>query len=192
MKSYNYILLALIALMVTTTSCEDRKTYADYLKAEIKAIDKFINQNDFVILKEFPTDGKFKDKEFYRDPATGVYYNIIEVGDTAGVYKLKIGDEINIRYSGLRYFSNSKDTMQYENMDPIRSPWPETFQYKGVVNLETKYNYNGTTSGWFVPLKYVGHNGKVKMIIPFTWGSQSDMSSFKPTYYNLVKYNWYN
>ncbi len=187
MKKINFIILSIIGLILITTSCNKRKTYADLLKAESKAIDKFISKNKLVILKDFPQNGQFKDKEFYKDPATGVYYNIIETGDTTN-YKLKVGDEVHVRFRGLKYFSTDNDSTEYENMDPNRSPWPETFSYRGDVNLETRSLYSQTTAGFAVPLKNVGHNGRVRMIIPFTWGSQSDQQAYTPTYYDVITY----
>lgn len=192
MKRINYIFLSLLGLLIIGTSCNKQKTYSERLKDESKSIDKFISKNKLVILKDFPADGKFKENEFFRDVATGVYYNIIETGDTAGVYKLDYGQEVHIRFKGLSYFASDKDTTKYDNMDPIRSPFPETFTYRGPVNIETRSLYSGTTPGWFVPLQKVGHNGRVKMIIPFTWGSQNEVQSYNPTYYDLVVYNWYN
>ena len=197
MKRANYIILSLLGLLLIGTSCNKQKTYADRLKAENKAIDKFIAANKFVILKDFPKDGKFGDKDFYRDPATGVYFNIISVGDTVIVddageeHRLKFGDEIYVRFKGLKYFSKN-DTTEYNNMNTINSPFPNEFPYRGPVNIETRSYYSGTTPGWFVPLQHVGHNGRVKMIIPFTWGSQSDVQSYTPTYYDLVSYSWWN
>lgn len=187
MKRVNYIIISLIGLILMTASCNKRKTYAELLKDESKAIDKFISKNKLVILKEFPKNGQFTDKEFYKDPATGVYYNIVETGDTTN-YKLKLGDEVHVRFRGLKYFSTSNDSTEYENMDPIRSPWPETLIYRGPANVETMSLYSTTTAGWVVPLSHIGHNGRVKMIIPFTWGSQSDQAAYTPTYYDVVTY----
>lgn len=187
MKRLNYIVIFLISMLVITSSCNKRKTYADLLKAESKAIDKFISKNKLVILQDFPKEGQFKDNEFYKDPATGVYYNIIETGDTIN-YKLKVGDDVHVRFKGLRYFSTDNDSTEYDNMDPNRSPWPETFTYRGEVNLEARSLYSNTTSGWVAPLKHIGHTGRVKMIIPFTWGSQSDQQAYTPTYYDAVVY----
>lgn len=196
MKRTNYIILSLIGLLLISISCNKQKTYADRLKAENKAIDKFMAANKFVEIKNFPEDGKFGEKEFYRDPATGVYYNIISVGDTVIVdnegneHRLEFGDEVYIRFKGLKYFSKN-DTTEYDNMNTINSPFPDEFAYRGPVNIESRSLYSGTTPGWFVPLQHVGNHGRVKMIIPFTWGAQADLQSYTPTYYDLVTYTWY-
>lgn len=191
MKKTSYIIFTLIALLALGSSCNKRKTYADLLKDEAKAIDKFIAKNKLVILDNFPSNGKFKSNEFYRDAATGVYYNIIDVGDTINFKKAEVGSEVYVRFSGLKYFSVN-DSIEYSNLDPINSPWPETLVYRGPVTIINRSLYSNTTPGWAVPLKYVGHTGKVKMIIPFNMGSSSDQSSYTPTFYEKVQFRFEN
>ncbi|NLB56703.1 MAG: DUF4827 domain-containing protein, partial [Lentisphaerae bacterium] len=58
------------------------------------------------------------------------------------------------------------------------------------VTTSTKSYYD--TLGWAVPLIYVGHTGKVKMIIPFDMGSSYDQSQYEPTYYDMVQYRFEN
>lgn len=189
MRQNGYILLFLATLLIFGTSCNKRKTYADLLKEESRAIDKFISKNKLVILTDFPKDGQFKSNEFYKDPSTGVYYNIIDAGDTITVPKIKEGEEVHVRFNGLEYFSKD-DTTKYSNLDPIRSPWPDTFTYRGAVTVINRSLYSGTTPGWVVPLKHVGHTGRVKMIVPFNMGSASDQAGYTPTYYDLVQYRF--
>ena len=169
------------------SSCNKRQTYADLLKEENKAIDKFIAKNKLIILNEFPKDGIFKEKEFFRDPATGVYYNIVNVGDTITTKKANIGNEIHVRFKGLKYFSKN-DSLEYNNNDPIRSPFPESFIYRGPVTMINRQLYANTTAAWAVPLQHVGRNGRVKMIVPFNMGSQNDQRSYTPTYYDSVHF----
>ncbi len=187
MKKSTYIILSLIALTILGSSCNKRKTYADLLKEENKAIDKFIAKNKLVILDAFPKNGTFKEKEFYRDPATGVYYSIVEVGDTINTKKAKDGSEVHVRFKGLKYFSKN-DSIEYNNYDPIRSPFPESFTYRGPVTMLNRSLYSSTTAGWAVPLQHVGRNGKVRMIVPFNMGSQGDQQAYTPTYYDIVQY----
>ncbi len=184
MKHVYLIVFILSGFLFLTVSCKDRMTYADYLKAEEKAIDLFIESNGLTILKDFPSAGTFKENEFYKDPATGVYFHIIEYGDT--IQKLQWKEEVYVRFSGLRYF-NTEDTTQYSN---FKSIYPEEIVFIGPVNSSTKGNY--ATPGWVVPLSYVGHNGRVKMIVPFNMGSSYDQSRYEPTYYELVQYSFGN
>ena len=177
-----------MGLALVSTSCNKRRTYAEILKDETRAIEKFIQENKLVVLDEFPASLIFRTNEFYRDPATGVYFNIIEPGDTAS--KVKEGEEVYVRFIGLRYFTSSNDTTEYSNLDPIRSPFPESLTYRGPVTVMNRSLYSGTTPGWAVPLTYVGHAGRVKMIIPFNMGSQSDQQSYSTTYYDNIQYRF--
>ena len=182
MKLFNSIVLTLIGLLMLTTSCNNKKSYADYLKDEKRAIDLLIAKNNFSILRDFPTNGTFGEKEFYRDPNTGVYFNIIEYGDTT--IKPQWREKIYVRFKGLNYFKDN-DTTLYSN---YHSTFPEALEYIGPVSSVTKSSY--TNAGWAVPLSYVGHKGRVKMIIPFEMGSTYDQSYYQPTYYDLVEYRF--
>lgn len=181
MKLFNSIVLTLIGLLVITSSCNNSKTYADYLKEEKKAIDQFIAKNNIQILKEFPKDSVFKSNEFYIDPVSGVYFNIIELGDTA---RPQWREKVYVRFKGLHYFKGD-DTTRYSN---LQSTFPEEIEYVGPVNSTTKSSY--ANAGWAVPLSYVGHTGKVKMIVPFDYGSSYDQSVSEPTYYEQVEYRF--
>lgn len=187
MKLFNSILLTLIGLLILTTSCNKQKSYADRLKDERKAIDRLITERDFNILTSFPSNGEFGDNDFYKDPSTGVYFNIIDYGDAIYGDSTTIAqfrEKVFIRFEGLHYFM-SKDTTRYTNYHSVS---PEELEYVGPVSSMTRNSY--TNAGWAVPLSYVGHRGKVKMIIPFEVGSTYDQNEFQPTYYDLVEYRF--
>lgn len=175
-----FIFFTLLGMLLITPSCNDRKTYADYLYDEEKAIDLFIAQKELSILEEYPTSGNFAENEFYKDPVTGVYYNVISYGDTTT--NLAINQIVYIRFRDLHYFM-SEDTTYYSNM-----VYPLEIKYMGPVNSTTQSYYSNP--GWMVPLEHVGHNGEVKMIIPFTMGSSNDRSQYQPSYYDLVQYRF--
>jgi hypothetical protein len=181
MKHLHLIIIVLSGLLFLTVSCKDTMTYADYLDREAKAIDLFIESNNLTILKDFPSDGNFNEKEFFKDPATGVYFHIISYGDTT--QRLKWKEEVYVRFKGLHYFA-SEDTTKYSNL----TGEPEVITFIGPVSSSTKSNY--ATPGWVVPLNYVGHTGKVQMIIPFNMGSSYDQSRYEPTYYDMVQYRF--
>ncbi|MEA5128735.1 MAG: DUF4827 family protein [Proteiniphilum sp.] len=184
MKLFKSIVLILVSLLTLTTSCNNRKTYAEYLKDEKKAIDLFIAKNNLEILRDFPANGKFDSNDFYKDPYTGVYFNIIEYGDTT--IKPIWREKIFIRFKGLHYFATT-DTILYSN---FQSTFPEELEYIGPVSSLTQSSY--ANAGWAVPLTYVGHRGKVKLIVPFESGSSYDQSQYTPTYYEQVEYRFEN
>ncbi|MGI6074237.1 MAG: DUF4827 family protein [Fermentimonas sp.] len=174
-----------IAISLVVVSCQDRKTYADHLKDEQKAIEQFITKNNIVVLQRYPAKGVFAENEFYKDPENGVYFNVVSYGDTSA--NPKLNEEIYVRFSGLKYIKVD-DSTTYSNMDPNVSPWPSTFKFLGPVGPMNRDYYD--TPGWVVPLMSVGHNGIVKMIVPFNMGSPTDRSSFQPTYYDHVEYRF--
>ncbi|MDR2816266.1 MAG: DUF4827 domain-containing protein [Proteiniphilum sp.] len=182
MKLFNSIVLTLIGLLIITASCNNKKSYADYLKDERKAIDLLIAKNNLEILSKFPANSVFGENEFYKDPNTGVYFNIITLGDTT--HRLQWREKIHVRFKGLNYFKDN-DTILYSN---FLSAFPEELEYIGPVSSATKSSY--TNAGWVVPLTYVGHKGRVKMIIPFEMGSSYDQTYYQPTYYDLVEYRF--
>ncbi|WP_298653067.1 DUF4827 family protein [uncultured Proteiniphilum sp.] len=181
MKLFNSIILTLIGLLIIATSCNNTKSYADYLKDERKAIDLLIAKNNFSILRDFPADSVFGENEFYKDPNTGVYFNIIDLGDTI---RPQWREKIYVRFKGLHYFKGD-DTIRYSNYQSAR---PEELEYIGPVSSITRSGY--ANAGWAVPLSYVGHRGKVKLIIPFEMGASYDQSQYEPTYYEQVEYRF--
>lgn len=187
MKKISVIVFLLSGVFLLITSCNKQKTYADHLKDETKAIEKFIAKNKFTILKDFPKDTVFKANEFYRDPATGVYVNIVDRGQYKE--KVKPGEEVYVRFKNLLYFMKN-DTIKFDNLNPHTSPNPQTLIYRGPVNMINRSLYSTTVAGWVVPLPYVGNTATVRLIIPFNMGSSSDMNSFQPAYFETVQYRF--
>src|SRR5690554_2802813 len=100
-KTY-ILIITIFTIIISAVSCKDQKTYADYLKEETKAIDEFIVKNNLNILSKFPSNGVFGDKDFYKDPESKVYYNIVEYGDTTDI--IFLGEKVFVRFMGLKYF----------------------------------------------------------------------------------------
>lgn len=173
MKKINFIVIIIATFLFIGNSCDSQKTYAEYLKDESKAIKQFIAENGIVVLAEYPADRVFAPNEFYRDPATGVYYNVIDSGREP---KAVPGAEVYIRFSGLTYFING-DTTKYTN---IYDPDPQTLVYG---NPTTYPCY-----AWILPLVHVGHLGRVKMIVPFNYGLTYDKSNFRTVFYENLQY----
>jgi len=172
MRKINFIIVILIAFLFIGNSCDSQKTYAEYLKDESNAIKQFIAENGIIVLDEYPADHVFEPNEFYRDPATGVYYNVID----SGGYKAALGAEVYIRFKGLTYFIVG-DSTKYENTQNLD---PETLVYG---NPSTYPCY-----AWAVPLVHVGHLGRVKMIVPFNHGLTYDQSYFRTAFYENLQY----
>jgi FKBP-type peptidyl-prolyl cis-trans isomerase len=167
-KNIIIILLSIITISFFA-SCNKSRTYAQRLGDEKKAIELFIDKNDIKVLKEYPKDSVFNANEFYFDTSTGVYYNVIDSGDGR---RIKQGEKVYIRFKGLRYLSSS-DTSSYSNIPSPSQP--------EILTYGNKESY--VSAGWIVPLKNIGHLGKVKLIVPFNLGLSSDQQAYKTAYY---------
>lgn len=183
MKRFQAIFILLSTLLLIASSCKDQKTYADRLKDESKAIDLFILKNDFSILESFPKNGIFNQDDFYKDPETGVYYNIVDYGDTTKNHQ--ITEKVYARFSGVYFMVD--DSVKFSN---LTSTMPFEMEFYGPVNSSSKNYY--TIPGMAVPLTRVGHNGVVKLIVPFNMGSANDRQQYQPTYYDYVEYRFEN
>ena len=187
-KHHCPIVLFVVSLLLI--SCNDKvKPYAEYLKEETKAIERFIRDNKIVVLSDFPANATFAPNEYYRDPATGVYFNIMEKG-TVGE-EIKVGEEFYVRYSGLRYFADGNDTITRTNEFSVM---PAIITYRGLVTMRNRELYSETTPAWIVPMPHIRHGARVKMIVPFNMGSYSDRTGYRnrntTTYYGEVKYRF--
>jgi len=156
------------------------------LKDERKAIERLIDDEGLEILREFPKDSVFKDNQFFK-LSNEVYINIIDRGGENLAESGKTG--ILARFD-VHYFMS--DTAYYSNYGPNSG---------GTHPLEFRYGYTTATGGdsyarsfmsegLQTGLQYVGHKGKVKLIVPFKRGSTTDMSYGNPVYYKIIEYKF--
>lgn len=165
--------IGLVAIGVFS-SCNKSRTYAQRLGDERKTIEQFIDKNDITILREYPKDSVFKEKEFYLDPS-GVYYNVIDSGNGR---RIRTGEEFYIRFKGLTYISDD-DTTTFSN---IQSLQPEVLVYGNTSTY--------LSTAWVTPLRNVGNRAKVKMIVPFNAGLASDNQAYRTAYYEEIDYRF--
>lgn len=173
----NIIIACLISIVAIgfLSSCNKNKTYAQRLNEEKKNIERFIDQNNIKVLSEYPKDSVFKANEFYFDNSSGVYYNVINSGNSK---KIGVGEEFYIRFKGLKYIG-STDTTTYSN---IHSLQPEVLVYGNPSSY--------SSTAWVAPLKNVGNRSKVKMIVPFNLGLATDKQAYKTAYYEEIDYRF--
>jgi hypothetical protein len=150
------------------------------LKAEKKAIDRHINEQGFEILKDYPENGVFGEKQFVL-LSSGLYLNVVDSGNGN---RAEYGTSVLLRASGKMLL----DTVTFNGFDPMSTilSWPLEFKYG-------KYNSNDVSSYFFSEglmsvLEYVGDSSVVKLIVPFKIGSASQKTSGDPIYYDKVRY----
>jgi len=157
------------------------------LKDERKAIERLIDENNFEIIKNYPSDGVFKENEFIK-LSNEVYLNVIDSGngERAELYKTNILcrhtayrillDSTSYSYMGSNYGPNSNGTHPVE--------------FKYGMSTATADSYGFFSEGLQTGLQYVGNKGKVKLIVPFKRGASYDMTNGNPVYFEIIEYKF--
>lgn len=171
---------ALAALFVT--SCNDRKSYADLLTDETKAINNFLA--DQVVILDPPEDGKLEygtDAPFYRiDPDGNVFLQVIDPGEDA-----KVEDDAQVffrftRYNLYYYQETGELTDGQGNADDVTSG-SASFRFNNFT-LSSSSQWG---SGIQLPLNYVGYNARVNVIIKSQVGISNEISQVIPYLYDV-------
>ncbi len=203
MKRTVLFIAALFSLTAIFFSCDKTESYADQLKAQTKAINRFTNDRNITITNVFPKDSIFPENVYYNDPQTGVCFRVIKWGDRS---ELPILNKTEV---SMKFY----EVLNIAEMDTIGLYWTNDTQDYAVYPLNTRYmGLNGTYSqpfsssdnipssnyfkyfylspGAMRPLDYgIGNGGEVSLIVPFTCGSYVQMNStYVPYFYKRLKY----
>ncbi|OAV66688.1 hypothetical protein Barb6_02539 [Bacteroidales bacterium Barb6] len=180
----------ILCVVLAVVSCSDTPSYTDRLNDERKAINRLMDENDFVVIKDYPKNGAFKDNEFYK-MENDVYINVVDTGNGSRAVS---GATVYCRFSVNFFFLDSaKYTTHVSNYGPhSNGTSPVEFRYGSYAAIIQDGGTNGLESlmseGLQSGLQYVGDRGKVKLIVPFKVGSQEDNSNFHPVFFEMVEY----
>jgi len=179
--------LGIVLVMIIScvfSACNNSKSLQELLQEEQKAIDRFIRDSDLVILKNYPADSIFKDKEYYRSP-DGLFFHVVNPGN--GV-RAQAFNDVTVRYDYCQYVKDvaSGDTTQYA--------FPSVLPYSFVYGISQTYSSTVTPvcQAWVIPLSYVGENAVIDMIIPSSLGSYYDNMNVTPVFYKGLRYTRFN
>lgn len=193
-KGFNILMIVCAALLAL--SCSKTKSYTDMLKDQKKAIDRLIDKEGFEILKDFPKDSVFGEKQFV-ELENGVYLNIIDKGTSErAVYGTKILYRCTMYYPMDTAYIRA--TSNYVPVSPYYTTTSYIFSNYGPHSNGTSpfpFTYGDYTSGYageglMTPLQYVGDRAKVKLIVPFKRGLPADNSNGEPAYYEILEYKF--
>jgi hypothetical protein len=160
---------------------------------EQRAIDRLIATEGFEILKKYPADSVFGEKQFVVLD-NGVYLNVIDSGN--GNRAKLYSTTILMRCSG-RYIFEA-DTGSFSIF--YNSTFPIEFIYGYASNVIALAATSSGSAEWYLLslglesiLGYVGENAEVKLIVPFEYGStyQKENSRGAPLYFDRVKFMFY-
>lgn len=190
-KSIGFI-LAFVALTAMFSACKDSETYADKLKNEKKAIDRFVKQRGIEVLKSMPEDYKFEDNQYYKDEDSGIYLRIISKGDPSKMASEEDNSEVYFRFFDSSFFASKTDSEPYSNSgkygeDPLYLSYGNANSYLDYYGSQD-YGYYFLSPACAFALEYVGEGGEVSLIVPFTQGSALQKSNYEPIFYERIKY----
>jgi FKBP-type peptidyl-prolyl cis-trans isomerase len=181
-----YLKIVFLSLLVISiASCSKRKTYADYLKEERKAISSYIAANNIQVEYSKPEgNGKWATndgKDIYWQTASSLYYHQIELGD--GPIAPTTGWTAYVHYIGTTLSGTIVYNHTYNQTDPasfLISSSPSGKQF-GAGFQEAVRN-----------LRVGGH---CRIIVPFNVGNGlnqtlagtyiSDAENYTPMIYDI-------
>lgn len=190
MKRGFYFLMILCVALIAT-SCNKTKSYTEYLKAERKAIDRLIEREGIKVIKDYPSDGVFKENEFVK-LENDVYMNVIDSGNGERATYGKT--RVFCRFTAHGVLNG--DSLLVDNLSS---------EYNGVWGFPTEFIFGATTSsseyvdyvpdffvgeGLNTPLYHVGNGATVRLIVPFKRMGTTFQSSYRPIYFSKVKYTF--
>lgn len=187
MKLTKYLLPAIVAIpaISTLTSCEDGKSYSDLLREEEKATNWYMaNQR---IELDIPSDSILEygpQAPYYKLDEDGyIYLQVINPGDTV---RAKKGDMVYFRFKrlNLKYLYQGDNPSWEGNADNMNSALGSTYFIYDDMLMVNSMKY-GQGLQW--PLKFVGYDSEVNIVLRSYYGFQADQSSCLSYIYN-VKY----
>ncbi len=166
-------LIPVCGLILLFCACDKTKSYEEMVKEEKTAIERFIDENELIIVTDFP-EGDFGEKVFYQTPE-GLYMHIISKGTDV---QLNTNDNIYVRFKGRVEFKNSTEASTLYGS-------PDMFLY------DNAYSYSSSDwicEGITIPLQYVKYEGKVSLIVPSKLSTSYLQNYVLPVYYKEVEY----
>ena len=180
MKKWALSIVSIAVISCISFSCKQQKTLQELLQEERKAIDRFITMNDLVILKEYPNDGVFKEKEYFRTNE-GLFFHVIDSGNGT---RAQLLDDVTVRFDYSQYIKN---VVKGDSSVWIPDPYvPFSFVY-GIQQTYSVY-YSPVCQAWVIPLAYVGEGAALNMIVPSSIGSKADNIGILPIFYKNLRY----
>lgn len=165
-KTLIFVITSVVSLAYLLTACNNNKSLQQKLQEEKRAIDRYISRNGLVILNDYPKDGVFKEKEFFKT-SDGLYLHVV---DSGGRKVRPLIDEVTVRFEYRHDILQSDTAITY--WDKSGLVYPYSFKY----GLSQSYRVSGSLvcTGWVLPLQYVGEHAVMDLIVPSSLGSYDD------------------
>lgn len=179
------IAMALVAVAYLS-SCSDSKSYAEYLSDEKKSCNAYLATQR--VINDIPADSIFEygtDAPYYRMTEDGdVYMQVIKPGDRKN-NKAEDNQQIYFRFMriNLNTWAKGIDPTPEGNADDMGF---NTFSFRfNNYTLSSSTQYG---AGLQIPLKYLGIDCQVNILIKSQYGFTSEISNVVPYLYQNVRY----
>ena len=185
MKKVALSIVSIILISGIFSACNNNgKNLQELLQEERKAIDRFITFNDLVILKDYPKDGVFGEKEYYKTN-DGLFFQVVDSGNGK---RAKLLDDVNVRFDYFQYVKEVAKGDTSKNYLPFYDPF--SFVY-GIAQTYRPAN-SIVCQAWVIPLVYVGEEAVLNLIVPSSIGSYGDNYNVTPIFYRNLRYTRFN
>lgn len=175
-----------VVILLAASSCKDSKSYSDYLKDEERAVNWYLAQQR--IVPYVPEDSVFEvgpNAPYYRMDSDGnVYMRVLNAGDMSK--RPKKGETVYMRFTRTNIINYSKgyDIGNADNLeDDMADPSWSIVYGNTVLPSTTAYG-----TGIQEPLKYLGYNCEVDLVVKSVVGRTADMAECIPYLYTNMKY----
>lgn len=178
-----FIFAAIAAAAMALTSCSDSESYAEQLNDERHATNSFLSR--YRVVDHVPADTVFEtgdDAPFYKlDEDGNVYMKVISYSKHA-TDSAKTSENIYFRYTryNLLLLYNSNEWSGSGNENDMSAD-PSYFQY----NDYTMPQSSSWSYGVQMPLKYVGVNSEVYIVVKSQYGKSDEISYVVPFLYHI-------
>ena len=178
------ILFLAIVSCVFSACKNNNKSLQELLQEERKAIDRYIVMNDLVILKNYPKDGVFGEKEYFKTDE-GLFIQVVDSGNGK---RVKLLDDVCVRYA---YNQLVKEVAKGDTTKYLFNSY-EPFSF--IYGIQKTYSptYSPVCEAWVIPLKYISEDAILNLIIPSSIGCYSDNSQVVPVFYRNLRYTKFN
>ncbi len=182
-KHYVAFMIAVAAVGISTTSCNDTQSYAELLTDEAKSVNYFLaNQR---VINEIPADSIFEegaDAPYYKmDDDGNIYMQVLKSGNLQD--KAKNDQRIYFRF--MRYnLSTYASTGVMPSGEGNADNMSTASTYFNFENY-TLPNTSGYGYGIQMPLYYLGIDCEVNLVIKSQYGFSSEISYVIPYLYNI-------
>ena len=181
-KAAFIFVVMMVGIPLFFAGCNKTKTYAERLKDEKKAIERFMDKKGYYLVSKLPPDTVFTDPNAFYRTREGLYIHVINKRyNPSGAFKndtIALGDPVAVRFWKKQKFMVS---------DAIYSCWGLVGE-PPVVFIRGKAGDLNVPKGWDIALNYVNNWGLVRLIIPSIIGDiyDSDTQIVSPVFYDSV------